>query len=104
MFDWFSRLDLLEHNVRYLRKKELAMSAELDALKAAIAADADADAKLVAYLATISAKLTDVSAQLSALQAQEVINPADVKALADQLTAHAADIASHVPAEQTPAA
>ena len=74
------------------------MSAELDALKAAVAADADADAKLVTYLGTVSAKLTDVSSQLSALQAQVVINPADIQAIADQLNAHAADIASHIPA------
>jgi chromosome segregation ATPase len=97
MFDWYSRLDLIEQNIRYLRKKEVDMSAELDALKAAVAADADADAKLETYLATIKANLDAVNAQLAALQAQEVINPADVQAVADQLAAHAADVAKLIP-------
>ena len=98
MFDWFSRLTLVEQNIRYLRRREVDMSNELDALRAAIAADADADAKLIAYLADVKAKFDEISAQLASLQAQEVINPADIQALADQVSAHAADVASHVPA------
>ena len=80
-----------------LERKVSNMSAALDALKAAIAADADADAKLVAYLADVKVKLDDVSAKLAALQAQDVIAPADVQAIADQVAAHAADVATHVP-------
>jgi chromosome segregation ATPase len=98
MFDWYDRLKLIEQNIRWLREREHKMSQELDALKAAVAADAEADAKLVAYLGTVAQKLADVSAQLAALQAQEVINPADIQAVADQINAHAADVASHVPA------
>jgi len=41
-------------------------------------------------LATVSQKLTDVSNQLAALQSQEVIAPADVQAIANDLAAHAA--------------
>lgn len=98
MFDWYSRLSIVEQNIRYLRRRETDMSAELDALKAAVAADADADAKLAAYLGSIKTQLDNVTAQLTTLQTQEVIAPADVQAIADQLAAHAADVAKLIPA------
>jgi hypothetical protein len=87
----FRRLSILE------RKANL-MAGELEALKAAVAADTDADAKLIAYLGTIKANLDAVNEQLAALQTQEVIAPADVQAIADQVAAHAADVATHLPA------
>jgi septal ring factor EnvC (AmiA/AmiB activator) len=91
---FFPRLLL---RVSALERKVISMSAELDALKAAVAADADADAKLVSYLGTLKTQLDGVTAQLTALQAQAVINPADIQAIADQLSAHAASVAANIP-------
>lgn len=108
------RVDVLVSQVRnlgqwrdYFDRKAKAMSVELDALKAAIAADADADAKLVAYLGTVKAGLDDANAKIVALQAQvaagAAIDPAELQALADQLNAHAAEVATHLPADPAPA-
>ena len=98
-----SMLDLffpqLSLRVSNLERKVSNMSAALDALKAAIAADADADAKLVAYLVDLKGKMDALSAQLATIQAQDVIAPADVQAIADQLAAHAADVATHLPVQ-----
>lgn len=90
MFGFCRRLARLE-------KKVEAMSVELDALRAAVAAELDVDAKLVAYLGQVKANLDDMSAKLSEALARPTIEPADIQAIADQLNAHSADVATHLP-------
>lgn len=113
MFDWFGqawktqteyRLTLVESWISNHNGRINKMSAELDALKAAVAADEAMDAKFVAAVEAMVAKVADLQSQLSALAAQEVIAPADVGALANELQAHVADMAAHLPADTTGAA
>lgn len=89
--------------LRALERRTDQMAGELEALRAAIAADAENDAKLIAFLADTKAKLDEVNAKLTAALSQEIINPADVQAAADALNAHIADVASHLPAADAPA-
>ncbi len=89
MFSYFA--------IRRLTAKVESMAGELEALKAAVQKDAETDAKLEAYLATVVTNLADLSKQLSDLKAQETIDPAAVQAIADQLNAHADEVASHLP-------
>ena len=113
MLDWFgikrldsaeSRLNNLEDWRNWFNWKVKTMSAELDALKAAVEADAEMDLKFVAAVDAMVKKVADLQSQLSALAAQEVVSPADVGALANQLQAHVADMATHLPADTTGAA
>ena len=92
------RLANVESWVRYLNQEVSAMSAELDALKAAVALDAEMDAKFVAAVEAMVAQVKDLTDKLNAMAAVEVIAPADVQAVADQLNAHVADMSTHLPA------
>lgn len=84
--------------LRALERRTDQMAGELEALKAAIAADADMDAKLVAHLNDVSAKLADVSAKLAAAASKDMIDPAEIQAQVDALNAHVADMAQNIPA------
>lgn len=92
MFCIFRRL-------RNLEKRTNHMAGELEALKAAMAADAENDARLVAFLADLKAKLDDVNAKLAEAMAREVIDPAEVQAAADALNAHVVEMAQHILAD-----
>jgi hypothetical protein len=106
MMDWFatkrlnsaeSRLDNIEQWRDWFNWKVKTMSAELDALKAAVAADAEMDAKFVAAVDAMVLQVKDLSDKLAALAAAPVVDPVEVQAVADALNAHVADMATHLP-------
>lgn len=80
------------------------MSAELDALKAAVAADAEMDAKFIAAVESLVGKVAILTVKLNDLAVQPVILPNDVQAVADQLQAHVNEMAAHLPSDAPPAA
>lgn len=107
MMDWFStkrldsaeaRLDNIEQWRDWFNWKVKHMSAELDALKAAVAADAEMDAKFVAAVDAMVVQVKDLSDKLAALASAPTVDPAEVQAVADALNAHVADMATHLPA------
>ena len=104
MIDTLSRLfPSLSERFTKIERDVKAMADELAHLRTAVAHNIDATARLYTYLQALKTQLDGVSAQLAALQAQEVINPADVQAAADQVDALAADVGAHIPAEPAPA-
>lgn len=68
--------------------------AEIDDLKASVAA-------LVTAVSDVSTELNAVAAALVALKAQTVINPADVEAIAQQTSGLAANLESVAAAAKT---
>lgn len=93
-----ARISALESWRVYFDREVEKMSAELDALKAAVAADAEMDAKFVSAVESMVAQVKDLTDRLNAMAAADTIAPADVQAVADALNAHVADMAAHLPA------
>lgn len=111
--DWFSsrRLDSIEDRLNNLAAwrawfngRITEMAGELEALKAAVAADAEMDAKFMAAVDALVTKVADLTAKLNDLALQPAILPEDVQAVADQLQAHVNEMAAHLPADSSGAA
>jgi hypothetical protein len=96
------RIDVYHHfqsdgasAVATLLQEILKMSAQLDALAAAVAANTTVTGSAIALLVGLHAKIVE-------LLAKEVIDPADVQALADDLSAQTQALAEAV-SSNTPA-
>lgn len=94
-FESLRRIEQMMSQLVYSQEKTMAL---IDDLRAAVQADADADAKLMAHLADLKAKLDDATARLDAALAAPAISAEEVQAVIDSLRSHAADVEAHIPA------
>lgn len=74
----------------------------LEDLKAAVARDAEMDAKLVEYVTVLRGSIADLSAKLDAAVTPTGVDETAVKAVVDELNAHVDDMAKVLPAAPAP--